>query len=40
MNIDDMREEFKQYCGPEEMVSFGQLTDVDPEKGSATLVHL
>ena len=38
MNIDDMREEFKQYDGPEEMFSYGRLTDVDPEKGSATLV--
>ena len=40
MNIDDLREEFKQYDGPEDMAAFGQLTDVDPERGSATLVHL
>ena len=39
MNIDDMREEFKQYDGPEEMFSYGRLTDVDPEKGSATLIQ-
>ena len=38
MNIDDLREEFKQYDGPEDMAAFGQLTDVDPERGSATLV--